>query len=167
MTSLPVAGNKITLNNTSKRPNSADWTRDITCASIIHETLHLTGLVDEYRERDSIEVRTGWWFTGAKTSVGLYNCRDFNPTANIMANEAEALEDSFALMGCVCVEKSCASSAKIVDSVGKGKLQCPSGFEGHWEGKMLEPARATLEAQPTAAFEKNIAEAGWIVGAGR
>lgn len=56
-----------------ERSNSQAWARDANCPTIIHEALHLLGLVDEYEEK-SIKV----------SKKIAYNCRHLGPENSIM-----------------------------------------------------------------------------------
>lgn len=61
------------------RSNSENYAEDISCAAILHELLHLLGLVDEYQEQDS-------------ASPLFQGCRIGGPDSSIMSNHYHAIE---------------------------------------------------------------------------
>ncbi|MEK7691052.1 MAG: hypothetical protein AAB425_08535 [Bdellovibrionota bacterium] len=65
------------------RSNSEEWESNANCPLIIHETMHLLGLVDEYVEYDrhpTVKRRT------------LYDCRAFGPTTSVMYRQSSAFQ---------------------------------------------------------------------------
>jgi hypothetical protein len=92
------------------RSNSANWKRTASCATIIHETLHLLGLVDEYSEKNighSLNMKTKVVrkvnnlseVLSGETFISQYDCRVSGPTGSIMNNSHSALKskDNFLL----------------------------------------------------------------------
>lgn len=80
-----------------ERANSGNYPQSITCATIIHEVMHLLGLVDEYHEHArGFVVRP----SGAvehvteDAHVADYNCRVVGPSDSLMNNQAIALSTS-------------------------------------------------------------------------
>lgn len=63
--------NVVLIHRTFPRANSRNYSFDISCSTVVHEVLHLTGLVDEYRESDRTLD---------------YSCRIHSEGASIMAN---------------------------------------------------------------------------------
>lgn len=61
---------KISIQRKGYRPNVGNWPLNIDCNTIIHETLHLTGLVDEYPAR------------------GIYMQRAVGPADSVMSSGA-------------------------------------------------------------------------------
>jgi hypothetical protein len=64
----------------SFRSNAAHWEAGPSCAVIVHETLHVLGLVDEYREI----------YRWAEEGVPKYNCRSLGPRTSIMSSHERA-----------------------------------------------------------------------------
>lgn len=75
----------------SGRAHSLGWTRDLECPVILHELLHLTGLVDEYAESSMGYVhdkKTGKWnFVENEAEKSAFNCRKEFEKNSIMSNE--------------------------------------------------------------------------------
>lgn len=63
--------------------NSRAYSKAINCATILHEVLHLTGLVDEYEEIDE-DVKSD-------VKQNLFNCRVLAAQDSIMSNQELAL----------------------------------------------------------------------------
>ncbi len=69
--------------NPDFRSHSRAYEKDIDCPAIIHELLHLLGLVDEYQEK---------WDTHPRAKKGtLKDCRVLGPKNSIMSNHLEAI----------------------------------------------------------------------------
>ena len=113
------------------RSNSGAYASDIDCGTILHELLHLTGLVDEYAEKKRgfyVHPHTGEVVSGATPEVisnqqlkfePLYNsCRSMAQTQSIMASSDGALDFS-------------ESNPKICECDSDPKLlgQCQDSFE--------------------------------------
>jgi hypothetical protein len=73
------------------RSNSAEWKARPNCPLIIHETLHLLGLVDEYRER---KLKNTGNMNGEKVKLLKYDCRSLGPSNSIMSNQGKAFRGS-------------------------------------------------------------------------
>jgi len=79
---------------TSGRAHSSSWTDDLNCTGVFHELLHLTGLVDEYPEREMGYVQdpktSAWTFVNTKPERIAFDCRKIYDKNSIMANSALA-----------------------------------------------------------------------------
>ncbi|MEK6623708.1 MAG: hypothetical protein AABY86_01985, partial [Bdellovibrionota bacterium] len=98
----PVA---IRIQTADYRSNSANWESDIRCDMVLHELLHLLGLVDEYEETLSgyttdDDGNFGLHETGAASDSALFNCRAIGPEDSIMNNQDKALEASGFTFNC-------------------------------------------------------------------
>ncbi len=71
--------------------NSHEWEKNLDCPSILHELLHLMGLVDEYQERasgyskDPVSGRMVWKKKEAEKPG--YDCRTLAKDSSIMADQ--------------------------------------------------------------------------------
>lgn len=81
------------------RQHSEGYTTDIECPTLLHEVLHLLGLVDEYKEKRKgyvIDKKTGeyiWVEAGAE--VLAYDCRILGPENSVMSNQYAAIKALF------------------------------------------------------------------------
>ncbi len=78
---------KIDIVGDSARANAAAYPQSITCSTVIHEVLHLTGLSDEYPE-------TALTYRGGDTREGqpaAFDCRPLGPRDSIMRDQVAAL----------------------------------------------------------------------------
>lgn len=84
----------------SGRAHAHSWTQDINCSTILHELLHLTGLVDEYPEQSKGFVQDpktgGWKFVETNAEKTAYDCRKIYPKNSIMAHDDLAWTESVA-----------------------------------------------------------------------
>jgi len=135
----------INLGARQSRSNSRKYACDIDCPTMLHEILHLTGLVDEYKEK-VIGVKIDkdgnieYVHEGAESEDKAYNCRALGPTNSIMSNHYEAHVNVLPslnqeLVFCSCSEEVSDCKKKIsreidvftVNQSGTGK--CPDGFK--------------------------------------
>ncbi len=75
------------------RVDSLHWSAGMDCSSVVHETLHHLGLVDEYREQFSGYVIDGKGEPRHSNSDGKkldYDCRVTGPVDSVMNHEDEA-----------------------------------------------------------------------------
>lgn len=68
----------VSIKDPNYRSHSKAYESDIDCQTILHELLHLTGLVDEYQENDNAE---------RSKSGKLYDCRALGPDESIMSDQ--------------------------------------------------------------------------------
>lgn len=90
--------------STESRSNVSEYSREIDCSVILHESLHHLGLVDEYTEPNRGYVSTdGVHWTGhddiskvgdVKYRVNSYNCRISNSHLSLMSFQLSTLEAS-------------------------------------------------------------------------
>jgi hypothetical protein len=99
--SLPaaLASTLITIQPDDYRANSSNWDADINCSTILHELLHLLGLVDEYEERwlgYHHGADGGLVKATLESDPGLseYGCRSLGPVDSIMSNQDLAVTAS-------------------------------------------------------------------------
>ena len=73
------------------RSNTEDWGTDVGCPTILHETFHYLGLVDEYEE----------------TEHGPYPCRAIGPVTSLMnRDEMQRIENTPRMLDmCMCLKK--------------------------------------------------------------
>lgn len=76
-----------------ERANSHAWEKSMDCPTIVHEMLHLMGLVDEYKEKQSgyaLDPNSGRmvWRKRDAEKPG-YDCRALSKETSIMANQEE------------------------------------------------------------------------------
>jgi len=73
------------------RSNSKNWESSPDCPLIVHETLHLLGLVDTYREKDYVNTVK---VNGKSKSFLKYDCRSIGPKSSVMNNQDKAFNDA-------------------------------------------------------------------------
>jgi len=71
----PSIYNRVAIKSAPYRTNTRAWSNKISCETIIHESFHYLGLVDEYKEEE----------------LG-FDCRHGAPTDSLMANQRVALK---------------------------------------------------------------------------
>jgi hypothetical protein len=85
---------RITLIDNSIRADAGTWSAQSNCETMIHETMHILGLCDEYRERS-----TQWVYYDQKRFVrgpgfnpdeALSDCRVAGPNDSIMSHDCSA-----------------------------------------------------------------------------
>lgn len=108
------------------RSDDEVWSADAECPTLIHETMHLTGLVDEYRET-GLRSRNGG---------GMYDCRHVPKTNTIMKSH-QALEDHVSVTLCTCNKGSCQNAPTRMLS---GQTGCPPGYQAQSTTPMSEAA---------------------------
>jgi hypothetical protein len=90
-----VPGVYIKIMGADHRSNSSEWNKYIDCPTIIHETLHLVGLCDEYKERSSGYVFDEVDKVRRKVESGAlfpqYDCRAIGPEDSVMRDQNEAI----------------------------------------------------------------------------
>jgi hypothetical protein len=72
---------QVRVHRSFQRPNSGNWEEGMNCPTVVHETLHLLGLVDEYRENG-----------GADPARQRFDCRSVGPRSSIMAAQVFAYQ---------------------------------------------------------------------------
>ncbi len=87
------------------RGNTATFTDNFACETIMHETLHYLGLCDEYPETDHTPGADG------RNLADNYACRVVPKTNTIMGQHSEAISTSVPLrFSCQCTDESCRQS---------------------------------------------------------
>jgi hypothetical protein len=134
---------EITRRGNRYRSDSANWAAGISCATILHETLHLLGLVDEYPEQAigyRYDPRTGLiQSVEDRAEQAASDCRAVGPADSIMNDEEAAWKASRPLYpahfraitqpGCAAVNGlyyQCAASAYLNSRRSYGSFQCPA-----------------------------------------
>ncbi len=98
-----VPKTEIQLNSEDQRAHSHAWSKNMDCATITHELLHLAGLVDEYKETESgyikIKKKDKEVFVWRKKGAEFpgYDCRKIATESNIMSSESEHWNNVFGL----------------------------------------------------------------------
>jgi hypothetical protein len=134
-----IPKSEILISNEITRSHSEGYSSDINCATTVHETLHLLGLIDEYKEQ-SIGFIVDWDTGKAKkvennAEVPGYGCRNLGPENSIMSNQYMAFQGvvptkvtNYPVCECDSAEILC----KKFISENTVKLttmkDCPSGF---------------------------------------
>ncbi|MCB0406833.1 MAG: hypothetical protein KDD34_01440 [Bdellovibrionales bacterium] len=94
-----------------KRSHSMDYNENVNCSTIVHEYLHLLGLIDEYKETDKYKnFKDGKYIgineTGARQEK--FDCRNTGPDDSIMSNPEKAFrkglisKDVFQIESWIC-----------------------------------------------------------------
>ncbi len=71
------------------RPDSHQFSVGMNCATIFHELLHHTGLVDEYQENTFVDKNSASGFA--------YNCRALGPDSSIMSISDKAIDQYWSI----------------------------------------------------------------------
>lgn len=113
-----------------KRANSGAYPSDLGCAAILHETMHLLGLPDEYRDTPELHE-------------DMNDCRPTAPKDSIMSNEREAvgsakMRSAFAVEMCLCDKPG---DECLLLSEKNGGKKCPAGTKSFL--KNIDPAIKT------------------------
>ncbi|MBI3542258.1 MAG: hypothetical protein HY075_03150 [Deltaproteobacteria bacterium] len=88
----------ITIAKAGVRSDSENWKADIDCPTILHETMHLLGLPDEYREWSKgakVDKGTGivsYTDGGADSGKSKYDCRSIGPVDSLMHSQEDAYD---------------------------------------------------------------------------
>ena len=111
-----VPEHRIEIMGSSFRSNSLQYQAGIACPVVLHETLHLLGLADEYQER-------------GKANEPQLDCRPAGPPDSIMASHwqaemALAPQMAYEIEMCECEKKGMACWELATKSDG---LKCPAG----------------------------------------
>jgi hypothetical protein len=131
------------------RMDSSTWRSDIPCSTLIHETLHILGLPDEYvetasghrmRADGSVErVRTD-----APEDSREYDCRAIGPRDSLMHYHTVAFDSYWPkeLRSCVCpgTDGACIMAAR---AAGPGSSGCERGRLERQETATLPPGWRT------------------------
>lgn len=136
-----------------ERANSGFYSLQTSCSTIAHELLHLTGLVDEYREELNIPAYD-------------QDCRSVGPDDSIMHNHHEAIDTYFStdetsfITQCQCENSN--HCPNFSDSEIAKFTVCPNGFREFrflQKSKMLvrDKQSSVLQQQDIgfSAFQKN------------
>ena len=120
--SAPV--NVIKLTPGKVRSNTEDWGTDVGCPTILHETFHYLGLVDEYEE----------------TEHGPYPCRALGPQISLMnREEMQRIENTPRLLDiCMCLKLAPAPA-------GETACASPPEFNSLNEMSMVALANSYME----------------------
>ena len=155
-----------------ERSNSGQWDSDLGCGTIVHETFHLLGLVDEYEEiargmkRAGADGKGPWVPTAVDATLPAYDCRRVRQNDSLMGNHHEALRrltPLYRMTSCLC-DPTNESCLKQLESWTSIKSACPadsietrkeiSVFTGFDLGKGAPPLAECTSA--LAAGEKRI-----------
>lgn len=92
-----VPASTVKVSRTRDRESSAEYALNSRCETLVHEVLHLHGLVDEYSESLlHVEFQEMGSLRVANDAKGppAYTCRHLGPNTSIMRNPKEALRTS-------------------------------------------------------------------------
>jgi hypothetical protein len=131
-----LRGNIIAVVSVPIRENSGKWSFDTDCPTLFHELLHLTGLVDEYKEASrgkSFDKTTKKYITvesGSQKSA--FDCRKNYDSNSIMRNQSQRFSESF--QSHYLITRFCVSSAdkikKYYNDPNYAKFtKCPEDFQ--------------------------------------
>lgn len=124
-----------------RRANSLDWNSGLSCETIVHETLHHLGLVDQYQETDTAAIPGRWFQKAAR----LYDCRLVSARPTVMGQPL--LEGRSRIAFCNCNWPRCTSQAPIVIESKTPTLNCPDGY---W---LSPPIKDMTDADWSAHFK--------------
>lgn len=98
-TEADVPVHTIDLTPAGTRSHSHGWASDVGCPTIVHETLHLLGLADEYQETVSGYTMTEdgtFMFHRAGGTIDAYSCRLIGPRDSMMNDPTRAWQQAVA-----------------------------------------------------------------------
>jgi hypothetical protein len=156
-----VAHVNVDLQDAGKRAHSHGWTKNMDCATVVHELLHLTGLVDEYHEtlsglvKDPVTGQTV--YKDQVDSNHAFDCRKVGDGTSIMDDQHARWDQAFGRFKqiddmCECTDdKTCARfyadkkkeydvyiaahpdmKDKLMGGVpGETPKTCPAGFKAN------------------------------------
>lgn len=162
----------------SGRANSRTWIKDMPCSTVVHELLHVTGLVDEYHETIkgySLDPKTGRYKKVDQDPEKLaYDCRKIGEKHSVMHSQNEKWNRLFgkwkrktSLCECGSDAQKCNSYfeerqkkmapylrenaggiVELPEDLRRTPTECPDGFA-------LYPNYSTTEiiSEETAAFD--------------
>jgi hypothetical protein len=138
-----------------ERPNSSNWDAKIDCATIIHETLHLTGLSDRYQEKWlKITYTSGPPDERESRESTRWNCRASYPPS-VMNNQWDVLNSTWDVV--ICFDKDRRNFKPTEFRVVKaGEALCPEGFSNSFS----TPVSEDLISEWTEVYKNS---KGWIV----
>ena len=88
------------------REDMTDWSTESDCRVLVHESLHLMGLVDLYQE------------TSLKTAAGgqAYDCRKLGPNDSVMRDQGQAhfATSVYYETSCTCEHNNCAAELAAI-----------------------------------------------------
>ncbi|HAZ11960.1 MAG: hypothetical protein A2X86_07085 [Bdellovibrionales bacterium GWA2_49_15] len=95
----------IRIQSADSRSNSGNWESDIRCDTVLHELLHLLGLVDEYEEKligytTDDDGNFVYRESSASNDSSFYNCRAQGPEDSIMSDHEQAFSESGFTFNC-------------------------------------------------------------------
>lgn len=81
------------------RNHSQGYTHNISCTTVIHELLHLTGLVDEYEELSLKNILFG--------ATATYDCRSLGPKSSVMSHHYHGFDRANGIRKVLIQEWTC------------------------------------------------------------
>lgn len=114
-------------------PMDYQWPEDLECPLIIHEVLHVTGLVDEYK---------------------VSECSNVGPRDSIMNSGNYALAPRVDYVACVCDSDSCTNQPyQVVPN--STELTCPNGWKVDQIGKEASTNVPYLKNKDKRRYDSN------------
>jgi hypothetical protein len=114
-----IPKNTIWIKNQNTRSQDNSYASLIDCPTMIHEILHLFGLVDEYEEKLD----------------GTYNCRAIGPAGSVMHSQGLATMDSvpttqYEYVSCACKgnQRQCDDEIRKAQGQESAWDECPSSY---------------------------------------
>jgi hypothetical protein len=113
------------------RVDSQDFDFDMTCPVVVHELMHLHGLVDEYLETKTEAVKTPLGMfpiegeaSGPETTMA-YNCRSLGPKKSLMSDQYQSYVEKTSTR--TKTKKVCVQM--IYANAGAAQEFCPKGWK--------------------------------------
>ncbi len=175
------SANSIAVPATDLRANSGRWNPNISCSVILHETLHILGLVDEYEETSDGAIVTAEGKVSFvedlskadKTSKTFkkWDCRITGPRDSMMSSQDKAFEtvaDMFTVKFCTCDDQLGVSMKtkkgrlgalkclKLVKTIKAGDKTCPVGTTASEHPWTAEEIKRLTIGQPLGSADNMI-----------
>jgi hypothetical protein len=154
--SPPIPPNPIAVVSADARSNSLAWEEDITCDVVVHELLHVLGLIDEYQETAIGYHETNGHLSPAAAnnllpiSVPSYNCRSVGPGNSIMHYTNWAVGTPGALLRPAhfraITQPGCASANRLYYACAQDAYETSIGNLGNGCARNLPPECRNGEA---------------------
>jgi hypothetical protein len=136
-----IPANPIEVLPPGSRSHSSAWKEDIDCATILHEMLHVLGLIDEYEERwmgyhsEGGQLKSTGLENFGEVPIRSYNCRSHGPESSVMYYQTYAVAAAGSLLspahfraitqpGCAAANRlyyACTRDAYVTSSASLGE----------------------------------------------
>jgi hypothetical protein len=151
---VPGSTNVFVLTRAMPREERSNlWSTHSGCPLIIHETMHLLGLVDLYPETGIGWAQDGsgkWIEVQSGATMTMDNCRSTAGTGSVMTSDmneyVERTQPSYSAMHCACETSACAA---ILDRIQSVPESCPEGTASS-DGKTRVAWQFEMDTNPSA-----------------